>query len=113
MPGVTKSVGLPGSSHRDCPEEPAGIEGDLVALSAALKVDSHSAIRMPTLNPATRTITDKKLLFARPRVLSAARVRENWFWAAPTIARYCPQAVQRVKSEAAVVRARRSCQQGF
>jgi hypothetical protein len=24
-------------------------------------------------------ITDKKLLFARPHVLSAARVRENWF----------------------------------
>jgi hypothetical protein len=27
----------------------------------------------------------KNLLFARPRVLSAARARENWFWVSPSM----------------------------
>jgi hypothetical protein len=31
--------------------------------------------------------TDKKLLFARPPVLSAARVRENWFFVSPSMCR--------------------------
>ena len=32
-------------------------------------------------------VADKKLLFARPYVLGAARVRENWFSGSPSIAR--------------------------
>jgi len=33
------------------------------------------------------TCSDKKLLFARPPVLSAALVRENWFSGSPSMAR--------------------------
>ena len=32
-------------------------------------------------------VTDRKLVFSRPPVLSAARVKENWFWVSPSMAR--------------------------
>ena len=35
------------------------------------------------------TDTDRKLVFGRPHVLGAARVRENWFLVSPSMARFC------------------------
>ena len=46
------------------------------------------------LDRSSVVISDKKLLFARPQVLSAARVRENWFLGSPSMARYYQRAVR-------------------
>src|ERR1035438_7145491 len=53
---------------------------------------NESAIPWPA-KPSTivTSKTDRKSRFARPPVLSVARVRENWFWVSPGMAQYCPE----------------------
>src|ERR1017187_1674967 len=64
----------------------------LVLMPAEKTSVNESAIPWPA-KPSTivTSKTDRKSLFARPPVLSVARVRENWFWVSPGMAQYCPE----------------------